>query len=269
MSLADVAEVYRELQDINRKFGEDIVKTVPRLEDETDDQWLERTEVLLDQAFKLTVTVKGGKDEEIYDESVDVFASEHLPKPIQSVFFTNRTAWSRNANGAEPPNQFELELDFRKPALVDPSTNVSDPTPNNSAARIRANDIMYFRAVQSVIKAKVLGKRTWFGAIHRSFAYDAGVWLLALPISLILSTHFMRVFFPVSGPLADFRWAFFIYALGISLIIYRFISAYIKWAFPVNVLADNKDAAWRHRIVLGGVFSGLAWKVFDVVQGLF
>jgi len=79
----------------------------------------------------------------------------------------------------------------------------------------------------------------------------------------------MAKFFPEGGDLGSYRWAFFIYATGMMLLLYRFLTGYAKWAFPVNVLTENKDTAWKHRIALGGAITGLFSKMVDVIWGLF
>ncbi len=89
VSLDDVKEVYRDLQAINRKFGEQIVATIPRKEEMTDAQWEAHKTFLLKDAFCLTTTVKGLRDERLYGETVEVFDSPNLPKPIKTIFFTN------------------------------------------------------------------------------------------------------------------------------------------------------------------------------------
>lgn len=266
LSLKDVKEVYSELSAINKRFGEAEVARIERVPGEDALQWVDRKKFLLLNAFCLTITIVGGRDQEVYDESEDIFSMNDLPKPIRLIYFTNLTAWRRHAGDVHPPNQIEVHLDFGKPDLLDPNPLVSDQTPNNSNINVRAQDIAYFRAVQQVVERRFLNRRTWYSPIHRSFAYDVGIWALALPAGLILVTFYMEHWFPVGSELEAYRIAFFIYALGIALICYRFITSYMKWAFPVNILIDNEDAAWKHRLVLGAIFSGLAWTVADVIS---
>ncbi|MCY4169601.1 MAG: hypothetical protein OXE82_15095 [Rhodobacter sp.] len=191
-----------------------------------------------------------------------------MPEPVKSIYFTNLTAWHRHAGNAYPPNQIEVHLDFGKPDLIDPHLLLSGPTPNDSNVSVRAQDMTYFRAVQQVVKERLLNRQTWYSPIHRSFAYDVGVWAVALPAGLILATYYMERWFPVGSELEGCRWAFFLYALGMALICYRFLASYMKWAFHVNVLIGDTDTALRHRIALGAIFSGLAWKVVDVISNL-
>ena len=59
----------------------------------------------------------------------------------------------------------------------------------------------------------------------------------------------------------------FIYLTGLMLIAYRLLTSYAKWAFPVNVLADNKDTALKHRLALGAIFTWLFYQVASTLYG--
>ncbi|KIC45430.1 hypothetical protein [Tateyamaria sp. ANG-S1] len=265
LSLSDVKAVYEELSAINRKFGEDVISTLQRDPEMSDDEWAKQKRFLLEDAFCLTISIRGERDQQFYGEDAEVFTSDKLPSQIRTIFFTNVTAWRRHSNGTDPENRMEIFLDFSKPALFDPNPFVSDPTPNDSNVTVRAQDMTYFRAVQRVVDTKLLNRKTWYAVIHRSFAYDVGMWTIALPAGLILASFYMDQWLPVDGDFSAYRWAFFIYALGMVVLGYRFLTGYAKWAFPVNVLAENKDKALRHRIALAGIFAWLTYKATDAI----
>lgn len=269
MSLADIKHVYRELTTVNQRFGRDVISTVTQLDGESHVQWEARKEFLLNDAFCLTVSIIGEKEQLIYGESADVFDREDLPNPIKTVYFNNITAWKRHASDSQPPNRLEVVLDFGKPPLLDPFSVVSEPTPNDGRVTVRADDMTYFHAVRRVVDTELFRRRTWYSYIHRSFAYDAGIWLLALPAGLIVATYYMEAWFPRGSSWEPYRLAFFVYAIGIVLLGYRFLNSYMKWAFPVNVLTDNKDKSLKHRLAIGGVLAWLFYKATDAIyEGL-
>jgi len=268
LNLKKVRELYEELTSINKKFGDDVIATLPRDPQMNDEEWENYKVFLLQDAFCLTISIIGERDQQLYGESSDVFESKALPNPIKTIFFNNITAWQRHSSNSEPRNRLEVFLDFSKPPLLDPTSVLSEPTPNSSNVSVRADDMTFFRAVRQVIDTKLLNHRTWYSVIHRSFAYDAGVWLVALPAGLIVATFYMDKWFPVGSNWESYRWAFFLYALGIVVLGYRFLSGYAKWAFPVNVLSDNKDRSLRHRLTLGGIFAWLFYKAADAIFGL-
>lgn len=268
LTLDNIKEAYRDLQAINRKFGEQIVATVPRSPDMTDQQWEAHKAFLLSDAFCLTTTVNGLRDEQLYGETVDVFDSPNLPKPIKSIFFTAANSFKRHANGNEPTNRISVFLDFGKPELFDPNPLVSAATPNEGNVTVNAQDITYFNAVQKAVEKRLTSNRTWYGAIHRNFAYDVGMWFLALPVALYFSAFYMNQIIPTGSKFELFRWPLFVYFVGLSLIAYRALMAYAKWAFPVNILAENKDKALKHRLALGGLTSWLFYQVASTVYSM-
>lgn len=268
LTLDHIKDVYRDLQAINRKFGEQIVATVPRNPDMTDQQWEAHKAFLLNDAFCLTTTINGLRDEQLYGESAEVFDSPNLPKPIKSIFFTNANSFKRHANGNEPVNRISVFLDFGKPDLFDPNPLVSAATPNEGNVTVNAQDITYFNAVQKAVEKRLTAHKTWYGAIHRNFAYDVGMWFVALPAALYFSAFYMDQIIPTGSKFELFRWPLFVYFVGLSLIAYRALTAYAKWAFPVNILSENKDRALKHRLALGGFTSWLFYKVASTVYSI-
>lgn len=268
LDLKTISELYEELSSINRKFGEEIISKLPSNPEMSYAEWEEYKAFLLQDAFCLTVSITGERDQQLYGESAEIFRSDALPNPIEKIYFNNITAWQRHASNTDPRNRMEVFLDFSKPPLLDPSSVLSEKTPNGSNVRVRADDMTFFRAVRQVIDTKLLIHRTWYSAIHRSFAYDAGVWIIALPAGLIVATFYMEKWLPTGSNWEAYRWAFFLYALGIVILGYRFLSGYVKWAFPVNVLSNNNDKSLRHRLALGAIFGWLFYKAADAVYGL-
>jgi len=234
----------------------------------TDGQWEDHKTFLLNDAFCLTTTVNGLRDQQLYGESIDIFDSPDRPKPIKSIYFTNVNSFKRHSNGNEPVNRVSVFLDFSKPDLFDPTPLVSAATPNEGNVTVNAQDITFFHAVQKIVEKKLTSHANWYGAIHRNFAYDIGAWLVAFPFSLYFSAYYMNQIVPIGSKLELFRWPLFIYFVGLSIILYRALMAYAKWAFPVNVLAENNDRALRHRIALGGFASWLLYEVASTFYSL-
>lgn len=269
LSLEDIKDVYRDLLTINKRFGEQMIAKLLVDPDMTDDQWTKHKQLLLDDAFRLTITVKGLRDQQLYGEAVDIFDDPNLPRPIKSIYFTNATSFKRNANGNNPENSISVFLDFSKPALFDPSPLVSEATLNGGNVTVRAADITFYSAVQKVVEKNLTAHKTWYGAIHRNFAYDIGMWFIALPVALYFSAYYMDQIIPSGDKFELFRWPLFIYFVGLGVIFYRALTAYAKWAFPVNILKENTDRALRHRLALGGFVTWLLYSVASTIYGIF
>ncbi|MBX5253347.1 hypothetical protein HJC03_23545 [Rhizobium sp. NLR4b] len=257
LSLPQIKAAYRELSALNRKEGEPLVNALIKPDDLSDEEWSTRVAFLKADAFRLTVSVMGFDGETAYGETESIFDSKDLPFPIRTVFFTNTTAFRRHASDKEPRNRFSIWMSFDKPPLFDPSAVLSEPTANNSRIEIHADNVAFFRAIQTIVTRKILAKKKWDSFIHAKFAYDVGLWFVAFPYALYWVTIYCDYFLPSASPHSSFRVAFYIYGLVLSLAAYRALFGYLKWAFPVNVLEENEDSATRHRLLLGGIVTSL------------
>lgn len=257
LTLPQIKATYRELATLTAKEGDRIVGSLSRPEGMTEDDFAKRNRAVRDDAFRITVSIVGFDRQTTYGETEDVFDSKNLPFPVSAIFFTNTTAFRRHSNGVDPPNRFSVWLYFDKPPLFDPNPLVSEPTRNPSRAAIAGDDVGYYRAVQNIIGMKLRSNKKWYSFIHEKFAYDIGLWFVALPYCLYWITVWNDRLLPPNGLHSSFRTAFYIYGLGLALLAYRALFGYIKWAFPVNILEENKDRATRHRITLGAIVFGI------------
>ncbi len=268
LSLEKIKSLYRELDAPNKAFGEQLVASLPRDTSMSDEEWESNKRFLVQDGFKLTVTVTGLRDQQLYGETIEVFDHPELPNPIKSIYFTNSTAFARHASGNDPRNMVSVLLDFDKPKVFDPNPLVSAETPNTSNVYVRAEDVSFFNAVVRAVERKLTGHKTWYAPIHRNFSYDIGLWFVALPVALYFSALYMDKLIPVGSSFELFRWPLFVYFVGLCLIAYRLLVTYAKWAFPVNVLDENNDKALAHRLALGGVLIWLFLQVAGTVYGI-
>jgi len=264
LDLPKIKAAYEELSKLTVKEGERIVNSRNRPKRMRKQAFQDENKFLLDDAFRLTVSIIGFDGQTSYGESEEIFERKNLPSRIKTIYFTNETAYRRNANNELPANRFSLSLHFDKPPLFDPDPVLSEPTINSSSVNLKADDVGYFRAVQTIVNEKLNIHKTWYSLIHAKFAYDVGMWLFAIPVALYWLTIYNEYLF-TNGNQASFNVAFFIYGAGLSLILYRTLFSYLKWAFPVNILEENKDRATRHRIILGTIIAGLFYSSIESV----
>lgn len=257
LSLFDIKSAYINLHKVNLREGERVISLLQKPSDVSVDDFRRQNDILLDSAFRLTVSVVGFNGTTAYGEDASVFDSPNLPKPIRTIFFTNENAFRRNANDSLPANRFSVWLNFDKPPLVDANSIVSSPTFNESNISIHANEVSFHRAVRDIVNSFILSKRKWYSFIHKQFAYDVGLWFLALPYILIMLSIGIDKYIPASGPYSSFRVAAYLYFGGLALVAYRGLFGYLKWAFPVNSLIENNDLALRHRMFFWGIILAL------------
>ncbi|MCC0017388.1 MAG: hypothetical protein H6878_14065 [Rhodobiaceae bacterium] len=257
LNLPQIKSAYRELATLTKTEGERIVSNLRKPDNVSDDDFKTHNESLKIDAFRVTVSIVGFDGQITYGDSEHIFDSNNLPSPIRTIFFTNENSYKNHASGTEPPNRFSIWLHFDKPPLFDPYPILSEPTRNSSNATINAQDVGYYRAVQNIINSKLCSTKKWYSFIHGKFVYDAGLWIIAFPYSIYWITKSSDYLFPTGGVYNSFRLGFYLYFLALALIIYRSFFGYAKWAFPVNVLEENKDRAYRHRIILGAIVFSL------------
>jgi hypothetical protein len=270
-SLKQIQLAYSELDRVTQRECERSIAELKQPEEQSDADWASWTADVRNRAFRLTVSIIGGDDNVTkYGETSEIFDDTDLPFPIKTIYFTNETAYKRMANNNLPPNGFQLTIEFGKPPLFDPNPLVGQPTINASHAKLKARDITYFRATQNVFHTLVNKHKHWYSFIHAKFAYDVGLWVVGAPYILYMVTVYCDKFFPYSGPHSSFRVAFYIYGIGIGLMLYRLLYSYLRWAFPVNVLKENKDTATKHRAFFAAIVMAmtvhLLMNVFDKVR---
>lgn len=255
--LAAIKGIYKEFKRLTETEANRIVDqfTKPRRRKQSEFDAFKQT--TKESAFRVTITIVGHDGAVHHGDSEQLFDSKDLPHPIKLIYFTNITAHRHMANGEMPPNHFQVWINFEKPALLDPSVFVSAPTPNASRVEIHGEELSYFRAAQSIAKTAFEKNRTSYEFLHRKFVYDLGLCFVALPYSLYMVTSLLDKIELNDGPWKSFELPLFLYGIGISLVLYRILTSYLKWAFPVNVLAENKDRAMRHRVMIGGIFLAL------------
>ena len=106
--LEGIKQAYIGLHRINREHGQRMVSELTKVAEMTDEEWAKHQVDLLDNAFRLSVTITGQHDQRVHDEDSEIFTSDNLPKPIKSIYFNNMAAFRRNANGERPQNRIEV-----------------------------------------------------------------------------------------------------------------------------------------------------------------
>lgn len=269
MSLADVKTIYQRLLPILEEQAEIEIAAVAKLPNQTEEEFESYKTRARNEAFKITFTLGGRGGVQLFgDESI--FESPQKPDKIESIYFTNITAY-RSFCGTAPLNQFELNLDFSKPALLDSRNGVSAPTPNLSNLTVQGNRTAWMGGISDAVINMCKDRRTRRGWIHRGFVYDAGLMLLALPFALYVcwkaSPLVSRYLEPVHGVISG---GMYVYLFFVVIWAYRALFGYTKWAFPTAELTDNKDGSLTHRAIWGAIVLGLVGNVlWEIGRSLF
>jgi hypothetical protein len=190
IDLVAVHKIYMDLAKIVEKEADNFISTLKKPDDRTDEQFDDEKKQIRRTAFKVTVTIKRIDGANLYGETIDVFNKDIMPSPVTGIFMTNGTAYA-GVFKAPPKNHFTFLPDFGKPAIVDWSSIVSYPTANNSNLAINGLDVTFVRSVESSILNPLQYRRSPWKYLHAPFAYDFGLWFIAVPYAIYSTTKFV------------------------------------------------------------------------------
>ncbi|MGH9806019.1 MAG: hypothetical protein ACRD9W_01935, partial [Terriglobia bacterium] len=120
-------------------------------------------------------------------------------------------------------------------------------------------DLCPFSGISAVTALQ--DRRPFWKFIHVPFAYDIGLWFLALPYGIYASTRIIAWLTSRVPIFNEYKFGLYIYALVILLMMYRFLIQYVKWVFPLNIYAENEDSSALYRSVIAAIILGLVGNV--------
>jgi hypothetical protein len=266
ITLPMLRRLYADISKVIEKKAEEFVAGLKIPEGYTQEKFESEKVIIRENAFKVTVTLASLTGADIYGETIDVFAPEFIPSPLASVYMTNNTAFM-GVFKSNPQENFSLLLDFGKPPVFDWASIVSNPTANNSNLTINGLDLTFVRSIESSVMGALQDRKPIWKFIHAPFAYDVGLWLLAVPYGIYQCTKVIAALTKKFPGFSDYKLGLYIYALILVLAVYRFFFQYVKWVFPLNVYADNQDSSAVHRSIIAAVALGLVGNViYDLLR---
>jgi len=255
ISLDDIRRVYDRLKIQVDAEAERILAKFVKPDDKRESDFVAEKADLKSRAFRITVTVGGRDGSSLFGDDTEIFSSPNLPDQIAYVYMTNVVAFELVAN-EKPVNRFSLNLDFSEPPLLDANNFVSGPTPNNSNLQVDGDNDAWVSAVHEAVDGIIRNRRTGRRLIHKAFAYDFGMFVIALPFAFWLCSK-------LSGPIEAWFGSLhsvisagaYVYTFFVVLFAYRVLFGYTKWAFPTVEITNNVDHSSRHRFFLECYYS--------------
>lgn len=267
VSQDEIFRILSKLDTILKQFGTRELDSFAKPEDKTDEEWAKEKARALDQGFAVTTTVHGFDGKNTYAPRKESVFSANTPARIRSIYCTNRTAY-RSLVGQYPTNEFELNFDFSSPPPLDAANALSAPTPNQSTLKIKGLEDSWVSAIEAAVVETLNEHQNHRRFLHRSFVYDFGLAVIALPLGFTLCIAVNRIFSVQIEALDNFlRAAIWLYIFLVAIWFYRFSFGYVKWAFPVMELLGKYNRRRYHRkaiyFLASGLFlSGLAKLIF-------
>ena len=263
VSIEDIKRVYSRLAGHVAEQAEREISALKKGENQSDEDFENYKTLVREQAFRVTVTIKGADGTTYYGETEDAFDSPNRPDKVTYVYITNTTAYKVFAK-VDPTNSFELYLDFSKPPLLDGNNPVSSPTVNVSHLNVNGDRDSWVAAISDAVMGVLDNRKTQRSALHGAFVYDYGLLLFGFPLGFYLCWRFSSLidfYFDSISPFLSA--AVYLYVVMIALWAYRIFFGYTKWAFPRCELLENKDSAKKHRafwyVIMLGIIVNLIW----------
>lgn len=209
--------------------------------------------------FVISVVINGADGQTVVDSSRNVFESNNIPEDVKSVYFTSLSAFETKFKH-KPSHHFVVNLDFAKPPLIDFINHSALPTPNNSYIEIFGESENWVSGVFDTVQGKVQAKSNQRGFLHRPLVYDVLLWFLGLPISLYILSRLETIIAAyVHGSFV--RIALMVYCVVFTLLMFRLLFSYTKWAFPkVELIKENSKTSMHRRwwfAIITGVLASL------------
>ncbi len=250
VSREELAGFYTKLQGKLDEAAELEIQNVNRRPNQTDAEF-EGLKSEIRNAYKIHVTIEKPGEGTISYDSADIFNPDKFPDRVASVKFDSGFKFEAIAK-VGPRNRFQILFDFSKPAAFDTTVFPTHATPNNSNSNIFGQDDTWIDSVRVIIMDFIKNRKNGRSFIHRQSIYD---FLLLFPGLALVFWFIFRI-----GSYADvflggrpdiLTYAFYVYLFFMFLMLFRLTFHYIRWVWPLNVLAGQRDSASKHRVILG------------------
>ena len=266
ISIQDVKRIFERLLRHVEEQADREIAALQKPEGQSEEDFDKKKAIIKNEAFRITVTIRGKSGEAIFGDSAEIFKSPNIPEEISSIFMTNIVAYEGFAN-EKPINSFDLQIDFSKPPLLDSKNWVSAPTTNLSELNISGERESWVASIEDAVIGVLRNRKTRRSLIHQAFVYDFGLFIIGVPFALYICWRLSGYVEAYLGSINHFlSAAAYVYLFFVVLWIYRILFGYTKWAFPTVELVESKNVARRHRafwyVIVVGILGNAIWDVF-------
>lgn len=217
---------------------------------------------LLRSGFELKVTIRGADDESVYGTIPSVFNSPRFPSKVKSLYI-NSEMDLRNLYNWFPRNRFELLLDFTKPELFNLSLSPSVSTPNASNILVTGLNSDWVSGVYRKVMDFIKERKTRRRLLHKHSVYDLLLFLVGIPFAFWMAYRSSKMIDSVFGEFSVFvQNGAYVCLFFLMLHVFKVLFNYARWIFPIVEYRGSKDAARKHRYILGILVVGGLTGVF-------
>ncbi|MFC3702853.1 hypothetical protein ACFOND_14545 [Reinekea marina] len=219
-------------------------------------------------SFLLTITLNGSNGEELQGTIEDVFDSPNFPDVVTKVFASSETSLKVNCDFT-PRNKVIVLIDFTKPKLLDFSVLPGYKTPNNSNFQVEGLDSSWVNGLYAEIENYLRNRKKPGFFLHKHATYDLFLWLIGMPFAFFLSYKVSGFVESFASFNSFFKSALYLYVGFATIIAFRIVYHYARWAFPRIEYKSTFEKAIRHQIAIGAISISLVgtliWEAIKAV----
>lgn len=270
LSIADFRTLYQRLTAIVATERERELASFTRPPNMSEEQFHAELELWRVNAYRVTVTIAGEDGSSLYEDNEGIFTSPNLPQAISYIFMTNMTAYETVAR-RKPINNFILNMDLQKLALLDNNHPLSNPTPNFSNLTIEGSETAWLATIEDRVMDVMDNRKHKRSFLHGAFRYDAGLMLFAVPVGLYACWKLSGFIDKHLGSTHTILAASaYIYLFFLAVWAYRVLFGYTKWAFPTVELLEATSTSKKHRTAWYWLMTAIGGSLaYDVLKWMF
>ena len=258
--------LYRIIDGKQQEFRDTVLASLSKAEEETLEQFDARKNNI-SKHFVTLVTVTSTKNEEITADNEGIFDDKVMPSSVKFILISTENSL-RSVFNLVPESRINLYLDFSYPSMFDFSKLPTLATTNASNLKINSNNEQWFSAAKFRLSEFFDEMRTGYDWLHRPAIYDVLLAILGLPIAVWTTVRVTSIFKNIDNLSIIPRMLVYTYVFYLSLLMFRLLFSYARWAFPKIEASSNIEAPQvGHRLLLGGiVLSIVASFTYDLLK---
>ncbi len=133
---------------------------------------------------------------------------------------------------------------------------------------IDSNNEQWFSAAKFRLTEFFDERKTGYDWLHRPAVYDVLLAVIGLPIAVWMTVRLTSVFKEIDSMSMIPRTLVYIYIFYLTVLLFRLLFSYARWAFPKVEASSNIEAPQiGHRLLLGGIVLSIVGSfAYDVLK---
>lgn len=228
----------------------------------------EENKKIINDSFRITVTVTGMDGQELIGLVDDIFDSVNFPEEIKSIYVANDSTL-RGGYSYTPLNYMQIFFNFSKPAMFDLSQLVSQATPDPITITVIGYDATWVHGVFSEINLFLNRYPSQLSWIHKNGIYDIFLVLLFVPIGFWMCSKLSSILESLFGFSVFVKNISYVYVYFVAIYAFFLLFRYARWIFPLIEYRSLKNKAGKHRVIITAIIIAIvgtaAWDILKLI----